>query len=233
MARIAVTLTLIFSLFLLSHARIHPNEPENLLVEWDPSTSNEPKILLPSERPKEDAVLSEEVAEFESTGTELPESDDVATVGTPITSSETSISSMDEVDHHHHHHHKKHKKHCFHFQFKFPFLFHKHCHHHKNHTHCDHHKKNHSNSENEDKEMEKHLDSRIVSEEIPSGEDLIMARTAEFHHEDGEGMMKHHKKEWKKEKEGKMKKHHKKEWKKEKKDGGLMRFFRKLFKHFH
>ncbi|KAJ4975102.1 hypothetical protein NE237_000208 [Protea cynaroides] len=167
-ARLSVAIILFFSLlFLLCHARIQPLKPEdleNIVVEWKSSSSSdlpdsatEPKILLPSEKPKEDSVPKFEGAEVEST-------DDAA---------ELPSGSDDEKHHHHHDHH--HKKHCFpfHLRFRFPFVFHSHCHHHhhKNQSHCHHHHhhhhhKNHTHSEDmeENDQMEEQSESQIAGE---------------------------------------------------------------------
>ncbi|KAJ4976873.1 hypothetical protein NE237_001979 [Protea cynaroides] len=232
MARFAATITLIFSLFLLSNARLQPNE-------WNPSNSNdlpdstsnsihlidsdtEPKILLPSQKSIEDSVISHEFLEFgsiDATDDELSGSEDVILAPLTINSIEDDDEYL-EVEQH-----KMHKNHGGPFHFPFLFGFHKYCHHHSMeeeekhkkhgflfhffHKHCHHHKK-----DKKYKEMEKQFQPLIAGEDFPySGDIMIKSRTAGVFHEK---RLHHH--------------HHNNQ---KKKHSGLLKLFRKFFKHFH
>ncbi|KAJ4979512.1 hypothetical protein NE237_010292 [Protea cynaroides] len=270
MVRLAVTLLLIFSLFLLSNAHLQSKQPENQVVEWNPSSSN--SLLVPDSASKSailpsnhltDSTIEPNVLLLLPTQTDavaLPRSDDAVTVyqtenqvvewnpsssnGLPDSASKSAISekvidsqatdaaelpgseTITVISNNE--------------KLHYGFQFHSKYHHHH---------------EQEEMEMEKQIEPRIAGEEIPYGDDMIVARTAGFLHRkrvhphnsigDGEGMMrleegKKHHKEWKKEEEdgegmmkfgeGKMKHH--KEWKKEKEDDeGIMRFKEGKMKH--
>ncbi|KAJ4976594.1 hypothetical protein NE237_001700 [Protea cynaroides] len=184
-ARLAVAITLIFSLFLLSHAPNQPLKPEdldNIVVEWKPASSSydlldsatDTKILLPGDEPKQDSIPKFEVAD--DAMAKLPSGSD------------------GEKHHYHHHHHHNHKNqsHCHH-------------HHHKNHTH--------SERMEEKDQMEKLFEQRIAEEESQARKVGFLHGKRDHDHkpseegEEGEGMMgleegemKHRKKVWKKEK---------------------------------
>ncbi|KAJ4975348.1 hypothetical protein NE237_000454 [Protea cynaroides] len=220
MARFAATITLIFSLFLPSKARHQPNE-------WNPSNSNdlpdstsnsihlidsdtEPKIFLPSQKSIEDSLISHEFLEFgsiDATDDELSGSEDVTLAPLTINSIEDDDEYL-EVEPH-----KMHKNHGCPFHFPFLFGFHKCCRHHSMEEE-EKHKKHGFLFHFFHTEMEKQFQPLIAGEDFPYGGDImIKSRTAGVFH----GKRLHH--------------HHHNNQKK--KHSGLLKWFRKFFKHFH
>ncbi|KAJ4977466.1 hypothetical protein NE237_002572 [Protea cynaroides] len=186
-ARLAVAITLIFSLFLLSHAHIQPLKPEdldNIVVEWKPASSSndlpdsatDTKILLPNEESVEDSVPKFKVAEIESTdaAAELPSESDAE-----------KHHHHRHYHHHHHHHHHKNQSHCHHYHHhknQSHSHHHHHHHHHHNQSHCHHH--HHKNCTHSERMEE--IESIDATAELPSGYD------SEKHHHHHHHQHHHH-----------------------------------------